>query len=227
MPPVDVLRAAAAAILLEISNIPNLQILPNAKNRKLKATTPAAIPAKFWFLSKYMVSSNDLEDFTRPITGNKSRVLNMVVHVGFDENIDTILPGNTIGMAHNGLLTERKCLQVTHPKKGLLIAICHNATDLKHMQEHTQCCLNEAIFKTISEDSTISQVKKGIFQFGDYKVPVDLNYPPNNFERFRKGTKIKYGAKNKMMFNVEYSMESEENIMKSTEKFKLRQNLPP
>ena len=38
--------------------------------------------------------------------------------------------------------------------------------------------LAKAIYKTIVEDSTISQVKNGLAKFGNYEVLVDLNYTP-------------------------------------------------
>ena len=54
-------------------------------------------------------------------------------------------------------------------------------------------------------------MKKGITKFGDYEVLVDPNYHPlNNYEWFKKGTKIRYDAENNMMSNVEYNVESEE-----------------
>ena len=62
-------------------------------------------------------------------------------------------------------------LKNTHSKQGLLIVMCPKATNLNYVQQHTQCCLTEAVFNTIDDDNTISNVKKGIFgNLWSYKV---------------------------------------------------------
>ena len=44
---------------------------------------------------------------------------------------------------------------------------------------------------------------------------MDMAYPPCNFKRQKKGTKINYNAQNKQMFGVEYNKLSEEIILAS------------
>ena len=53
---------------------------------------------------------------------------------------------------------------VTHSKKGILVAMCPKTTNLNCVREYTQCYLNEAVIKTVDEDSTISKVMKGLFK---------------------------------------------------------------
>ena len=55
----------------------------------------------------------------------------------------------------------------------------------------------------------------------DYNVLIDLNYPLSNVKRFKRRSKIKYDMKNKMMFGMEYKVESDEIISKSMKNFKV------
>ena len=56
--------------------------------------------------------------------------------------------------------------------------MCPKSTELNYLQKHIQCCLTDAVFKTIDEDSITSKVTKGLLKTqGDYKVLVDLAYP--------------------------------------------------
>ena len=50
---------------------------------------------------------------------------------------------------------------------------------------------------------------------GDFKVLVDMAYPPNNFERQMKGTRMNYNMQNKEMFGMEYNKLSKETILTS------------
>ena len=56
---------------------------------------------------------------------------------------------------------------------------------------------------------------------GDFKVVVDLAYPPGIFERQQKGTRTNYNAQNKQMFGVKYNKESKEIIFAAMKNFKL------
>ena len=49
---------------------------------------------------------------------------------------------------------------------------------------------------------------------------MDYGYPPLNFEKFKKGTKLSYNAQNKKMLSIKYNIDSEEWIFKSTRKIK-------
>ena len=44
---------------------------------------------------------------------------------------------------------------------------------------------------------------------------------PSNYKRFKKGTELKYDAKNKMMFGLEYNVASDEIIFMSMKNFKV------
>ena len=57
----------------------------------------------------------------------------MVVHVRSDELIDIILVESSIDMSQDDLLMKRKCIQFTHSKKGLMLAMCPKAANLKYM----------------------------------------------------------------------------------------------
>ena len=108
--PVAGLRSATAAILSELSDIPNLQILPESNPTGLlkSITYITMIPRKFQVLSNYVVPFNDIEDFTCPIAGNKPCMFKIVMHVGLDISIDQILEENAVNMAQNGVLMEKK-----------------------------------------------------------------------------------------------------------------------
>ena len=71
--PVEGLRSVTVAILSDLSDIPNLQILlesnPTGMLKSIIYIT--MIPRKFQIMSNYMVPFNDIKDFTHPITGKK------------------------------------------------------------------------------------------------------------------------------------------------------------
>ena len=71
--------------------------------------------------------------------------------------------------------------------------------------------------KTIDKGSNSPTVKDLNKQHGDFKILVDLVYPPTNFERQKKGTKMNYNAQNKQMFGVENNKLIEEIILASIE----------
>ena len=71
----------------------------------------------------------------------------------------------------------------------------------------------------MNDEEPIYKVKMGLLESqGDYQGPGRSKLPPINSEIFKKGTKIKYDAKNKIMFSAEYNVESKEIIFKSMTK---------
>ena len=65
-------RLSAAAILWEISDIANLQVLPKLNPTGLlkPITYIAMISTKFQIFLNYVVASSNIDDFTHLITGN-------------------------------------------------------------------------------------------------------------------------------------------------------------
>ena len=66
--------------------------------------------------------------------------------------------------------------------------------DLSYTQQHVQWCLIEVVHKTIDEGNEPPMRKNFAEIDSDFKVLVDLVYPPINFEPQKKGTKINYNA---------------------------------
>ena len=144
----------------------------------------------------------------------------MVVTVGSDIDIVDIVKKKAIDMAQCGLLVEVKHLQVTHSKKGLLFAMLPKNTDISYMQQHVQQCLIGAVHKTIDQGNDLPMTKDFAEIDGDFKVLVNLAYPPSNLKHQKKGTKTIYNAQNKQMFGLEYNKEFERIIFVVTKNFK-------
>ena len=133
-PLMEGIEMALASILLELRDVPNLQILSNTKTTGLKPiTSTAMIPSKWEKFNRYVMCYNEVNNTTRKITGIKSRVLKIVVTIGSDIGIVDILAENVINMAQISLLMEVKCLKVTHSKKGLLLAMLPKNTNLSYV----------------------------------------------------------------------------------------------
>ena len=133
---------ALASTLSELSNVKEIQILPNGKNPGIKPiTSPAMILNKWSKFNKYVTCYNKVVDLTQKIRGNKPRVLKLVVIVGSDIVIKVTVKKTAIDMAQGGLLVEVKHLQIIHSKKGLLVAMLPKNTNLAYVKEHVQQCI--------------------------------------------------------------------------------------
>ena len=88
-------------------------------------------------------------------------------------------------------------LPVIHFKKGMIVVMLPNNTDMAYIQKDVQRCIIEVTHKTIDGGSN-RLLKKVLAKIhGDSKVLVDLAYPPSNFEHQKKGTKTNYNTQNK------------------------------
>ena len=122
---------ALANILSELSDVPDLQILPNPNLTGLVSITSAAmIPAQYRKFNKYVTCYNKSSDLTREVTGNKPHILKLVMTAGSDIDIVKIVEENTIDVTQYGLLMEVKCLQVIDSQMGVLLAMLPKNTDL-------------------------------------------------------------------------------------------------
>ena len=105
------IRLALATILSELSNIPNLQIMPDSNLTGLKSITyTIMILVQYRKFNKYVTCYNECSNLTRRIAGNKPRVIKLVVTIGLDIDIIEIVEENAINMAQGGLLMEVKHL---------------------------------------------------------------------------------------------------------------------
>ena len=182
---------AMASVLSELSDLEDIQILSNGKFPGLKHITSAAmIPNKWSKFNNYVTCDNEVANLTQEIRGNKPWVLKLVVTIGSNIDIKDIVKENAIAMVQGGLLIEVKRLQVIHSKRGLRVTMLPKNTDLAYVQKHVQCCITEAVHKTIDEGSDSLMRKEFAKINGDFKILVDLAYPPSNFERQKKGMTV-------------------------------------
>ena len=99
-PPVEGIRLALSTILSELSNIPNLQIMPDSNLTGLKSITyTIMILVQYRKFNKYVTCYNECSNLTRRIAGNKPRVIKLVVTIGLDIDIIEIVEENAIDMA--------------------------------------------------------------------------------------------------------------------------------
>ena len=159
--------------------------------------------------AKYVTCLNEQADRTRPVRGNMLRVFKLIIILGSDMDITSMVEKNAVDMVWEGIIVEAKCLQVIHSKKGKLIAMLPTPANLKYVQKKAQEYLIKAVQKTINESGE-SGVKKSIALAFDFEILMDVRYPPMNFEKFKKGSKLQYNTQNKQMFSMEYNVESED-----------------
>ena len=155
------------------------------------------IPNKWSKFNKYVTCYNKVTNLTQETIGNKPWVFKLVVTTDSDVDIKDIVEEDTIDMAQDSLLIEVRCPQVVHSKKGLLATMLPENMNLVYIQKHAQRCIIEGVHKTTGEGRD-PPTRKGLNQkYGDFKVLVDLSYPPSNFKCQKKGTKINYSPQNK------------------------------
>ena len=94
-------------------------------------------------------------------------------------------------------------------------------TDHSYVQQHVQQYPIKAVHKTIDEGKEPLTRKDFTKTQRDFKILVDLAYPPSNFECQKKGTKTNHNTQNKQMFGVDHSKEPEEIILAATKNIKL------
>ena len=229
--PLECIRNTIAKVMTELSGrgkLKGIQLLTNnpigSSNKPI--TSASAVPLKWISATNYVTCLNDTADLTKEIRGNKLRTFKLIITIGSAADIRKTVEANAVDMAQEGVLVEVKRLQALHSKVGALLPMIPWTTDAVYVQKEAQACFSQAIEQAIDETKW-SNPRKCFEKLKDTKILVTTGYPPMNFEKYKKNTKLNYNAKSKQIYNIEYNMQVEPLLAMAKHAFKilLRQRL--
>ena len=117
----------------------------------------------------------------------------LIITIGSNEDVRITVKSNAVDMAQDRIIVEVKCPQVIHSRKGILLPMISRPINGKYVQKEVQRCFTESIKQT-TEQSNWSNPKKSGKLLKDLNILLNVEYPPMNFEKFKKGSKPHYNV---------------------------------
>jgi len=206
---VAVAEKTRSLLTLMSKMLPGCALLPLRKMpREVVWTKAAQVPnQQFSEIQKKVAFTVDLESLLKRIPRNKSKQLSGVVAIGaLKELTDKAMIPLRIDLAdQHGILLEKKQLQVEHSKKNISFPMLPPQTDLVYVGAEIERTLN-TVLEEHHKRVTSRGDSRGSFDipYKHAKILVNVCFPENTFQKFKKGEKPTYDSDNKRQVHMEY-----------------------